>query len=77
MYFTYKRQIVVEVSTARTEVASQECGVSGEDRRHGQLLQPTDKHTQTTQPLVEVSDNHWRRARKTGHKLQEREGFRE
>ena len=47
--------------------------MSGEDSGDGQLLQPTDEHAQTTQPFVEVGDNHRRRPGEAGHELYTRE----
>ena len=62
-------QIVVEVNVGCTEVASQEGGMGSEDGGDVHLPQLQDQEPYAREPLVEVSNDHRRRAGQTRDKL--------
>lgn len=57
---TYLWKLVIEVHISSTQVSSQQCGVSGEDGRDGQLSVSTQHQAQAGQPLVELGHDVWR-----------------
>lgn len=56
---THLSKPVIEVHISSTEVASQECGMSGEDSCDWQLSLSTQHQTQAGQPLMEMGHDVW------------------
>lgn len=50
-------QVVVEVHGTSTQVAPQQCGVSGKDGGHGQASGTAQAQTDACQPFVEVGNH--------------------
>lgn len=53
----YLRKLVVEVHISSTQIASQQCGMGGEDGGNRQLPLSAQNQTQARQPLMEMSHN--------------------
>lgn len=57
---THLCKFVIKIYISSTQVASQQCGMSGEDGCDGQLSMPTQHQAQAGQPLMEMGHNVWR-----------------